>query len=177
MVDPQPIVEGGLLRDAAIMLGVALVFVTAFRRLGLGATLGYIVAGSLIGPSVLGFFRDPQAVQSVSEVGISLLLFIVGLELQPSRLWRLRKDIFGLGLAQVVLCGLALSALLYVSLDLSPEASLAIGLPLALSSTAQVLPMLRAENELNTPQGERAFSILLFQDLAVIALITIIASL
>jgi len=159
------------------MLGVALVFVTGFRRLGLGATLGYIVAGSLIGPSVLGFFRDPQAVQSVSEVGISLLLFIVGLELQPSRLWRLRKDIFGLGLAQVVLCGLALSALLYVSLDLSPEASLAIGLPLALSSTAQVLPMLRAENELNTPQGERAFSILLFQDLAVIALITIIASL
>ena len=159
------------------MLGVALVFVTAFRRLGLGATLGYIVAGSLIGPSVLGFFRDPQAVQSVSEVGISLLLFIVGLELQPSRLWRLRKDIFGLGLAQVVLCGLALSALLYVSLDLSPEASLAIGLPLALSSTAQVLPMLRAESELNTPQGERAFSILLFQDLAVIALITIIASL
>jgi monovalent cation:proton antiporter-2 (CPA2) family protein len=159
------------------MLGVALVFVTGFRRLGLGATLGYIVAGSLIGPSVLGFFRDPQAVQSVSEVGISLLLFIVGLELQPSRLWRLRKDIFGLGLAQVVLCGLALSALLYVSLGLSPEASLAIGLPLALSSTAQVLPMLRAENELNTPQGERAFSILLFQDLAVIALITIIASL
>ena len=159
------------------MLGVALVFVTGFRRLGLGATLGYIVAGSLIGPSVLGFFRDPQAVQSVSEVGISLLLFIVGLELQPSRLWRLRKDIFGLGLAQVVLCGLALSALLYVSLGLSPEASLAIGLPLALSSTAQVLPMLRAENELNTPQGERAFSILLFQDLSVIALITIIASL
>jgi len=159
------------------MLGVALVFVTGFRRLGLGATLGYIVAGSLIGPSVLGFFRDPQAVQSVSEVGISLLLFIVGLELQPSRLWRLRKDIFGLGLAQVVLCGLALSALLYVSLGLSPEASLAIGLPLALSSTAQVLPMLRAESELNTPQGERAFSILLFQDLAVIALITIIASL
>ena len=170
-------VTGGLLRDGALMLGVALVFVTAFRRLGLGATLGYIVAGSLIGPSVLGFFRDPQAVQSVSEVGISLLLFIVGLELQPSRLWRLRKDIFGLGLAQVVLCGLALSALLYQVLGLSPGASLAIGLPLALSSTAQVLPMLRAENELNTPQGERAFSILLFQDLSVIALITIIASL
>jgi monovalent cation:proton antiporter-2 (CPA2) family protein len=159
------------------MLGVALVFVTAFRRVGLGATLGYIVAGSLIGPSVLGFFRDPESVQSVSEVGISLLLFIVGLELQPSRLWRLRRDIFGLGLAQVVLCGLALSALLYLALGLSPEASLAIGLPLALSSTAQVLPMLRADNELNTPEGERAFSVLLFQDLSVIALITIIASL
>jgi monovalent cation:proton antiporter-2 (CPA2) family protein len=171
-----PIVSGGLLRDAAIMLGVALVFVTTFRRLGLGATLGYIVAGALIGPSVLGFFRDPESVQRVSEVGISLLLFIVGLELQPSRLWRLRKDIFGLGLAQVVACGAALSLLIYWALHLPIEVSLAIGMPLALSSTAQVLPWLRAENELNTPQGERAFSILLFQDLAVIPLITIIAA-
>jgi glutathione-regulated potassium-efflux system protein KefB len=171
------LVAGGLLRDAALMLGVALVFVTIFRRLGLGATLGYVVAGSLIGPSVLGFFHDPESVQRVSEIGISLLLFIVGLELQPSRLWRLRKDIFGLGLAQVVLCGLALSLLLYLTLHLSPEASLAIGLPLALSSTAQVLPMLRSDNELNTPQGERAFSVLLFQDLSVIPMITIIAAL
>lgn len=158
------------------MLGVALIFVTAFRRLGLGATLGYIVAGALIGPSVFGFFRDPEAIQRVSEIGIALLLFIVGLELQPSRLWRLRTDIFGLGLAQVVLCGLALSFLLYSALNLSAEASLAIGLPLALSSTAQVLPMLRSENELNTPQGERAFSVLLFQDLSVIPMITIIAA-
>jgi monovalent cation:proton antiporter-2 (CPA2) family protein len=175
MVDP-PIVPGGILRDAALMLGVALVFVTVFRRVGLGATLGYIVAGSLIGPSVLGYFRDPDAVQQVSEVGISLLLFIVGLELQPSRLWRLRKDIFGLGLAQVLACGAALSLLIYWMLGLSPEISFALGMPLALSSTAQVLPWLRAENELNTPQGERAFSILLFQDLAVIPLITIIAA-
>jgi monovalent cation:proton antiporter-2 (CPA2) family protein len=158
------------------MLGVALIFVTAFRRLHLGATLGYIVAGALIGPEVLGFFRDPEAIQRVSEIGIALLLFIVGLELQPSRLWRLRTDIFGLGAAQVVLCGLALSLLLYLTLHLSVEASLAIGLPLALSSTAQVLPQLRADNELNTPQGERAFSVLLFQDLSVIPMITIIAA-
>ncbi|MFL6721033.1 MAG: monovalent cation:proton antiporter-2 (CPA2) family protein [Sphingomonas sp.] len=158
------------------MLGVALVFVTLFRRLGLGATLGYIVAGALIGPSVLGYFREPEAVQRVSEIGISLLLFIVGLELQPSRLWRLRRDIFGLGLAQVVLCGAVLSLMLYFTLHLSLKVSIAIGLPLALSSTAQVLPMLRSENELNTPQGERTFSILLFQDLAVIPLITIIAA-
>jgi Kef-type K+ transport system membrane component KefB/voltage-gated potassium channel Kch len=115
-------------------------------------------------------------IQRVSEIGIALLLFIVGLELQPSRLWRLRNDIFGLGTAQVVLCGLALSLLLYSTLHLSIEASLAIGLPLALSSTAQVLPMLRADNELNTPQGERAFSVLLFQDLSVIPMITIIAA-
>src|SRR5690349_14556834 len=158
------------------MLGAALVFVTLFRRLKLGATLGYIVAGALIGPSLLGLIRDPEQLTSVTELGIALLLFIVGLELQPSRLWRLRKDIFGLGLAQVVLCGLALSLLLYLALGLSPEASLAIGLPLGLSSTAQVLPMLRSENELNTPQGERAFSILLFQDLSIVPLITIIAS-
>jgi glutathione-regulated potassium-efflux system protein KefB len=172
----QPVVPGGLLRDAALMLGVALVFVTAFRRLGLGATLGYIVAGALIGPSVLGLFRQPEAIQRVSEVGIALLLFIVGLELQPRRLWRLRTDIFGLGLAQVTLCGLAIAAILYFGPGFSPEASLAIGLPLALSSTAQVLPMLRSENELNTPQGERAFSILLFQDLSIVPLITIIAA-
>src|SRR5690348_1898288 len=165
-----------ILESGAIMLGAALVFVTLFRRLKLGATLGYIVAGALIGPGILGLIRDPEQLTSVTEIGIALLLFIVGLELQPSRLWRLRKDIFGLGLAQVVLCGLALSGLIYLVLGLSIEASFAVGLPLALSSTAQVLPMLRADNELNTPQGERAFSILLFQDLAIVPLITIIAA-
>ncbi|MGE5562743.1 MAG: cation:proton antiporter [Bacillota bacterium] len=158
------------------MLGAALIFVTLFRRLKLGATLGYIVAGALIGPQVLRLIGDPEQLASVTEIGIALLLFIVGLELQPSRLWRLRRDIFGLGFAQVVLCGLAISALLYATLGLTPAAALAIGLPLGLSSTAQVLPMLRADNELNTPQGERAFSILLFQDLAIVPMITIIAA-
>ena len=166
-----------ILESGAIMLGAALVFVTLFRQLKLGATLGYIVAGALIGPQLLGLIGDPQQLQSVSEIGIALLLFIVGLELQPTRLWRLRKDIFGLGLAQVVLCGLAISLLLYLALGISGEAAVAIGLPLGLSSTAQVLPMLRADNELNTPQGERAFSILLFQDLSIVPLITIIAAL
>src|SRR5207245_3490231 len=85
-------------------------------------------------------------------------------------------DIFGLGLLQVTLCGLAISLLLYLTLGISPEAAVAIGLPLGLSSTAQVLPMLRADNELNTPQGERAFSILLFQDLSIVPLITIITA-
>ena len=165
-----------ILESGAIMLGAALLFVTIFRRLKLGATLGYIVAGALIGPEVLGLIRDPEQLTSVTEIGIALLLFIVGLELRPARLWRLRSDIFGLGLAQVVLCGLAVSALLYWLVGLSPEASLAIGLPLGLSSTAQVLPMLRADNELNTPEGERAFSILLFQDLSIVPMITIIAA-
>ena len=165
-----------ILESGAVMLGAALVFVTVFRRLKLGATLGYIVAGALIGPQLLDLIGDPEQLTSVTEIGIALLLFIVGLELRPSRLWRLRKDIFGLGLAQVVLCGLALSGILYVTLGISIEAALAIGLPLGLSSTAQVLPMLRSDNELNTPQGERAFSILLFQDLAIVPMITIIAA-
>lgn len=166
-----------ILESGAVMLAAALIFVTVFRRLGLGATLGYIVGGALIGPQVMRLIRDPGQLQSVSEIGIAFLLFVVGLELQPSRLWRLRKDIFGLGFAQVVLCGLAISALLYLALGISPAAALAIGLPLSLSSTAQVLPMLRDDNELNTPQGERAFSILLFQDLAIVPMITIIAAL
>jgi Kef-type K+ transport system membrane component KefB len=129
----------------------------------LGATLGYIVGGAVIGPYVLGLINDPQALLSVTDIGIAFLLFIVGLELHPSRLWRLRRDIFGLGLAQVVLCGLALSLFIHLALGVSLAASLAIGLPLALSSTAQVLPMLRSDGDLNTPQGERAFSILLFR--------------
>jgi monovalent cation:proton antiporter-2 (CPA2) family protein len=165
-----------ILESGAILLGAALVFVTVFRQLKLGATLGYIVAGALIGPQLLGLIKDPEQLTSVTEIGIALLLFIVGLELKPSRLWRLRRDIFGLGLIQVVACGIALSALLYFALGISPQAALAIGLPLALSSTAQVLPMLRADNELNTPQGERAFSVLLFQDLAIVPMITIIAA-
>jgi glutathione-regulated potassium-efflux system protein KefB len=167
---------GALLEGGAIMLGTALLFVTLFRRLGLGATLGYIVGGALIGPHLLGLVADPEQLASFSEIGIALLLFIVGLELHPSRLWRLRKDIFGLGLAQVVLCGLALSLFIYLALGVSGAAALAIGLPLGLSSTAQVLPMLRSEGELNTPEGERAFSILLFQDLSIVPMITIIAA-
>jgi monovalent cation:proton antiporter-2 (CPA2) family protein len=166
-----------ILESGAIMLGAALIFVTLFRRLGLGATLGYVVAGVLIGPHALRLIRDPEQLTSVTEIGIALLLFIVGLELQPRRLWRLRKAIFGLGLAQVVLCGLAISLFLNLAVGFSIKAALAIGLPLALSSTAQVLPQLRADNELNTPQGERTFSILLFQDLAIVPLITIIAAL
>src|SRR4051794_2159906 len=105
-----------ILESGAIMLGAALIFVTLFRQLKLGATLGYIVAGALIGPQVMQLIRDPEQLTSVTDIGIALLLFIVGLELQPSRLWRLRKDIFGLGRAQVVLCGLALTWLLPLAL-------------------------------------------------------------
>ncbi len=163
------------LASAALMLSAALLFVIIFRRLGLGATLGYIVGGAVIGPHLFNLVGEAATIQGVAEIGIALLLFIVGLELRPSRLWRLRHDIFGLGLLQVAVAGLVLAALIRLLLGFSWEASLALGLPLALSSTAQVLPMLRNTGELNTPYGERAFSILLFQDLSIIPLITIVA--
>ncbi|MEN3973264.1 monovalent cation:proton antiporter-2 (CPA2) family protein [Sphingomicrobium sp. XHP0235] len=168
---------GQLILDGAIMLGAALVFVTVFRRLGLGATLGYIVGGAVIGPFVLGLVGNAESVMAISEFGIALLLFIVGLELHPSRLWRLRRDIFGLGIAQVLTCGAALAALAHYVLGFSIEASIAIGMPLALSSTAQVLPMLRSTGELHKPYGERAFSVLLLQDISIVPMITLIAAL
>ena len=165
-----------LLESSAILLGAGLLFVLLFRKLRLGATLGYIVGGAVIGPQALGLITEPDRLSGLTEIGIALLLFIVGLELQPSRLWRLRKDIFGLGLAQVVLAGLALSLFIKIAFNPSWEAALALGLPLALSSTAQVLPMLRSAGLLNTPRGERAFAILLFQDLSIVPLITIVAA-
>ena len=167
-----------VLREGVIMLGVAMAFVTIFRRLGLGAVLGYLLAGALVGAQGLGLVRVPaEAVLGIADLGIVLLLFLVGLELHPSRLWRLKRDIFGLGLLQVAVTGLVLAALVYAATDFSAAAALAIGLPLALSSTAQVLPSLRSDGAINTPTGERAFSILLFQDLSIVPLITIIAAL
>ncbi|HEY0447422.1 MAG TPA: cation:proton antiporter [Allosphingosinicella sp.] len=166
-----------VLRDGLIILGSALLFVTLFRRLGLGAVLGYLVAGALVGPHALGLIRDAEAMLPVAELGIVLLLFLVGLELHPSRLLRLRRDIFGLGLLQVAVTGLVLTGLVQVATGFSLATSLAIGLPLALSSTAQVLPSLRSDGSINTPSGERAFSVLLFQDLSIVPLITIIAAL
>ena len=179
MSDPQSTAHAttALLEASAILLGAGLIFALLFRKLKLGATLGYIVGGAVIGPYALGLVKEPERLSGLTEIGIALLLFIVGLELDPGRLWRLRKNIFGLGLAQVILSGLALSGFIYLVFEPSWQAALAIGLPLALSSTAQVLPMLRSSGLLNTPRGERAFSILLFQDLSIVPLITIVAAL
>jgi len=165
-----------LLRDGVILLGFGLACVLLFRRLGLGATLGYLVAGALVGPGVLHLVDGADSKMNIAELGITLLLFIVGLELNPARLWRMKQEIFGLGLIQVVACGLAITGLVWL-IGFSPAAALALGLPLALSSTAQVLPMLQSSGRLRTPFGERAFSILLFQDLSIVPLITIVAAL
>ena len=168
--------HASLLHDGFLLLGFALVFVLLFRRLGLGATLGYLVAGAVVGPQVLGLVGDAEQKLGIAELGIILLLFLVGLELNPSRLWRMKRDILGLGLLQVTACGLAVAAMIGLTTEFSWAAALALGLPLALSSTAQVLPMLQSSGRLRTPFGERAFAILLFQDLSIIPLITIIAA-
>ena len=168
---------GTLLHDGVVLIGFGLFFAILFRRLRLGATLGYLVAGAVVGPQVLHLTGDAEAKLGVAELGITLLLFLVGLELNPSRLWKLRADIFGFGLLQVVLCGAALAGVVWLLAGFSPAAAVALGLPLALSSTAQVLPMLQSAGRLRTPFGERAFSILLLQDLSIVPLITIVAAL
>lgn len=166
-----------LLTDGVILLGAAVLFVILFRRLGLGAVLGYLVAGALVGPQGLGLVGGGESKLAIAEIGIVLLLFLVGLELNPARLWRLKRDIFGLGLLQVILCGIALSAIIFFFTGFTWGAAVALGLPLALSSTAQVLPSLKNSGRINSPFGEKAFSTLLFQDLSIVPLITIIAAL
>lgn len=160
-----------------ILLGAGLLCVILFRRIGLGAVLGYLVAGALVGPSGLALVGGGEQKMEFAELGIALLLFLVGMELNPARLWRMRRDIFGFGLLQVVLCSAALFAFLLAVLGFTWQALIAVALPLALSSTAQVLPGLKASGRINSPLGERAFSILLFQDLSIVPLITIIAAL
>ena len=161
------------LEQAAIFLGTAVIVVPLFRRLQLGAVLGYLAAGAIIGPWGFGLIGDAEATLNIAELGVVLLLFLVGLELEPSRLWALRQPVFGLGGAQVVLTGIAITAIT-AALGLSWQAALVVGFGLAMSSTAIVLAWLGERGELSSPSGRRAFAILLFQDLAVIPLIALL---
>lgn len=167
-----------VMMGGVVLLGAALIAVLIFRRLGLGAVLGYLVAGIAIGPDGLGLIGEAETILAYSEIGIILLLFLVGLELSPSRLWIMRRDIFLFGPLQVTLCGLAMFGVISVFMpQFSWEAALVLGLPLALSSTAQVLPLLQSRGRLKTDYGEKSFSILLFQDLSIVPLLTIVAAL
>lgn len=171
-------VISSVLFSGVILLGAALISVLIFRKLGLGAVLGYLVAGIVIGPDVLGITGDAETILGYSEIGIILLLFLVGLELSPRRLWLMRRDIFLFGPLQVALSGLAMfGVILAVMPNFTWEAALVMGLPLALSSTAQVLPLLQSRGRLKTDYGEKSFSILLFQDLSIVPLLTIVAAL
>ena len=161
------------LQEAAIFLGAAIVAVTLFNRLGFGSVLGYLVAGVVIGPWGLGLITGVENILHFGELGVVLLLFLIGLELQPSRLWVLRRSIFGMGLAQVLLTG-TLLALAAWWLGLHAAGAVIVGFALSLSSTAFVLQLLAEKKQLNTVHGRASFSILLFQDLAVIPLLALL---
>ena len=162
-----------LLHDATIYLAAAIVAVVLARKLGFGAVLGYLFAGVLVGPWGLRLITDVDNILHFSELGVVLLLFIIGLELQPSRLWVLRRSVFGLGSAQVLATGCVLT-LVARTLSLDWPAAILVGFGLSLSSTAFVLQMLAERKELTTAHGRAAFGVLLFQDLAVIPLIALV---
>lgn len=162
------------LGSAVIFLLAAVFAVPLAKRLRLGAVMGYLLAGCLIGPSLLGLVGDPASVGHISELGVVLLLFIIGLELSPHRLWVMRRSVFGGGLLQVLLTCAVLGAVARWGFDQHWNAALVLGLGLALSSTAFGLQLLAENKQLNSPHGRLAFSILLFQDIAAIPLIAVI---
>ena len=166
-----------LLREAVVYLAAAAVFVPMFTRLRLGAVLGYLAAGIIIGPEALKLIGDPASALTFAEFGVVLLLFVVGLELNPARLWALRRDIFGLGTLQVVVCGFAIAGALMLITAFTWQAALVVGLALALSSTALDIQLLKDQDRLNTPLGERVISILLMQDLAIVPLLLVTTAL
>ncbi len=167
--------HGGFdLLPVVILLAAAVVAVPLFRRLGLGSVLGYLAAGLAIGPYGAGLFSDPQAILHVAELGVVMFLFIIGLEMQPSRLWAMRGEIFGLGLAQVGAC---IGLLICVGLALGyPVAqSFVAGTGFVLTSTAIVMQMLEERKSMGLPKGRRIIAILLLEDLAIVPLLALVA--
>ncbi|MBE0613998.1 MAG: cation:proton antiporter [Burkholderiales bacterium] len=162
-----------LLEQAAVFLLTAVLLVPLFRRLKLGAVLGYLASGMAIGPWGLGLAGEVQATMNFAEFGVVLLLFLIGLELQPSRLWVLRRPVFGLGGAQVAVTTLVLlAACLPFGLDW--RAALVVGFGLAMSSTALVISSLAERGQLAERHGRNAFAVLLFQDLSVIPMLALL---
>ena len=162
-----------LLTESLIYLLAAVVAVPLSRRFGLGAVLGYLAAGIIIGPFGFAFIADAEHIMHFAELGVVLLLFVVGLELKPARLWVMRRMVFGLGTSQVVFSALAIAIVAWL-FGFGANAAMIIGLILALSSTAFVLQMLAEKKQLGATHGRAAFSILLFQDLAAIPLIALL---
>ncbi|HEV7369496.1 monovalent cation:proton antiporter-2 (CPA2) family protein, partial [Arenibaculum sp.] len=166
--------QAPLVVEALIVLAAAVVAVPLFKRLGLGSVLGYLAAGLLLGPSALGLFQEPEKLMHFAELGIVFLLFLIGLEINLGRLWSMRRDIFALGSAQILLCGAALALYPLFALGLGPGAALVAGLGLALSSTAIVMQVLEERGEMRTVHGRRSFAILLMQDLAIVPLLAFV---
>jgi glutathione-regulated potassium-efflux system ancillary protein KefC/glutathione-regulated potassium-efflux system protein KefB len=157
-----------LLAQIAIFLAAAVIAIPIFRYFKLGSVLGYLAAGIIIGPACLGLISRIDTTQHVAEFGIVLLMFVIGLELQPSRLWVMRKPIFGLGFAQVLVTTAGIGSAAYFGFEQTSGSALIIGFGLSMSSTALVLQLLAERGQLNSQYGRSAFSILLFQDIAVL---------
>lgn len=166
--------NGNELVQVVALLAAGVVAVPLFKRLGLGSVLGYLTAGLIIGPFGLRLFSDPGAILHVAELGVVMFLFVIGLEMQPSRLWSLRREIFGLGAAQVALCGALLTGI-GVAAGLTPVAAFFAAMGFVLTSTAVVVQILEERGETTTPQGQRMISILLLEDLAIVPLLALVA--
>lgn len=163
-----------LMLQATLFLGAAILLVPLGKRFGIATVLGYLITGLILGPSFLDVAGDAETLLHFSEFGVVMLLFIIGLELQPSRLWALRRSIFVLGGLQVGLTGTLLMALIYQFTSLKLDTAFIVGFGLALSSTAFVLQILTEKQQLSSTHGREAFTILLFQDIAVIPLLAVI---
>jgi glutathione-regulated potassium-efflux system ancillary protein KefC len=165
--------EHSLLFNAFIYLLAAVIAVPVSKRLGFGSVLGYLLAGMVIGPWGLGLIKQAEDILHFSEFGVVLLLFAIGLELDPKRLWAMRKPILGLGGAQVVFTSLVIAGAGMLS-DLQAPVAMVAAMGLSLSSTAMALQLLTEKNLLSTPAGHSGFSVLLFQDIAVIPMLAVI---
>ena len=157
-----------------LLLAAGVIGVPLFKRLGLGSVLGYLAAGLLLGPSGLGLIGDPGSVLAAAELGVVMFLFIIGLEMEPAKLWALRKQIFGLGVIQVVTCGALLTGV-GVLLGFQPAVAFVFGMGFVLTSTAIVMQILGERGELSTDSGQKMVSILLLEDLAIVPLLAIVA--
>ncbi len=158
---------------AVIVLAATAVFVALFKRLGLGAVLGFLASGVLVGPAGFAITSDVEGLRHFTELGVVLFLFIVGLEMQPSKLWAMRRAVFGLGSLQIVVTGAVIGG--YLLLDDVPwKPAMILGLGFALSSTAFVLQMLGEKGELGTAHGQSSFAVLLMQDMAIVPLLALV---
>ncbi|WFE73981.1 monovalent cation:proton antiporter-2 (CPA2) family protein [Roseinatronobacter sp. S2] len=166
---------GPTIGPVVVLMGAAVIAVPLFRRLGLGSVLGYFAAGALVGPSVLGLFTDPDTILHFAELGVVMFLFIIGLELRPQKLWALRGQIFGLGLAQVSLAIALLSLAGMVVFSLPPVTAFIAGAGFVLSSTAVIMSTLQERGEIAGLEGQKSVSILLFEDLLIVPLLVVVA--
>ena len=161
--------------NVVALLGAAVVTIPLFRKLGLGSVLGYLAAGLVIGPFGLGWFNEPQAILHVAELGVVMFLFVIGLEMRPSHLWSLRREIFGLGTLQIVVCGAVLTALGVWLLGLRTPVAFIGAAGFVLTSTAVVMQLLSERGDLTLPAGQKIVSILLFEDLLIVPLLAVVA--